>query len=102
MKQAQHLIFVLLLVATVSAGAQVGIGTPTPAASAQLDISSTTKGFLPPRITEAQRNAITNPVPGLMIWCNNCVAPAGELQVFNGITITPSVSNKKTFVSIGY
>jgi uncharacterized protein (TIGR02145 family) len=66
----------------------VGIGTTTPAASAQLDVSSTTKGFLPPRLTQAQRDAITNPVPGLMIWCNNCVAPAGELQVFNGIIWT--------------
>ncbi len=63
----------------------VGIGTPTPAASAQLDVSSTTKGFLPPRLTQFQRDAMTNPVAGMMIWCSNCVAPAGEMQMFNGI-----------------
>ncbi|NOT51868.1 MAG: hypothetical protein HOP10_11400 [Chitinophagaceae bacterium] len=66
----------------------VGIGTPTPNTSALLDVSSTTRGFLPPRMTQAQRADITNPVPGLMIWCTNCVAPAGVLQVFDGISWT--------------
>jgi hypothetical protein len=47
---------------------QTGIGTTTPDASAQLDVSSTTKGFLPPRMTEAQRNAITLPADGLVIY----------------------------------
>ncbi len=48
-------------------GGNVGIGTSTPAASALLDVTSTTKGFLPPRMTTAQRDAIT-PVAGLMIY----------------------------------
>ena len=46
----------------------VGIGTTTPAASAQLDVSSTTKGLLIPRMTAAQRDAIANPATGLMIY----------------------------------
>ena len=65
--------------------AQVAIntaGTP-PDGSAMLDVQSTEKGFLPPRMTEAQRNAINSPVAGLMLWCNNC-GPSGELQVYNG------------------
>lgn len=49
-------------------GGNVGIGTPTPAASAKLDVSSTTQGFLPPRLTKAQRNAISSPAEGLMIY----------------------------------
>ncbi len=61
----------------------IGIGTPTPDASAQLDISSTTKGFLPPRITASQRQAITNPAAALMIWCTNC-GKSGEWQGYNG------------------
>jgi hypothetical protein len=47
---------------------QVGIGTSDPAPSAKLEISSTTKGFLPPRMTSAQRDAITSPAEGLVIF----------------------------------
>ena len=46
----------------------VGVGTSTPAASAQLDVSSTTKGFLPPRMTTAQRIAIAAPAEGLLVY----------------------------------
>jgi hypothetical protein len=64
-------------------GGNVGIGTMTPAESAQLDVSSSTKGFLPPRMTAAQRNAIVSPAPGLMLYCTNCGAN-GEPEYFNG------------------
>ena len=51
-----QLIFVSLLFAiSFSSFSQVGIGTNTPNASAALDITSTTSGFLPPRMTEAVR-----------------------------------------------
>lgn len=47
----------------------VGIGTATPDADAILQLDSTTKGFLPPRMTTTQRNAIAAPVPaGLMVY----------------------------------
>ena len=46
----------------------VGIGTTTPAASAQLDINSTTKGLLIPRLTSAQRIAIASPANGLQVY----------------------------------
>lgn len=46
----------------------VGIGTNTPHASAQLDVTSTTKGVLFPRMTLVQRNAIASPTAGLMIY----------------------------------
>ncbi|MCT4663739.1 MAG: hypothetical protein N4A45_00730 [Flavobacteriales bacterium] len=48
--------------------AQVGMGTISPHVSAILDIESTNKGFLPPRLTEAERNAIVNPAQGLLIY----------------------------------
>ena len=51
----------------VDISGNLGIGTATPAASAQLDVSSTIKGLLPPRMTSAQRDAIT-PAEGLMIY----------------------------------
>lgn len=49
----------------------VGIGTTTPNKKAILDIQSTTKGVLFPRLTTAQRNAITNPPDGLHIFNTN-------------------------------
>ncbi|MEY3412353.1 MAG: hypothetical protein RIQ70_1041 [Bacteroidota bacterium] len=77
------LIFNFLSVLVVNA--QVGIGTTTPTASAVLDLTSTTQGFLPPRMTQAQRNAIVSPAAALMVWCTNCGA-SGEFQVYNGTT----------------
>ena len=46
----------------------LGIGTVTPHASAILDVVSTTQGFLPPRMTTAQRDDITSPAAGLVIY----------------------------------
>jgi len=48
--------------------AQVGIGTTTPNNSAQLDITATNRGFLMPRMTQAQRNLIPSPATGLQIY----------------------------------
>lgn len=46
----------------------VAIGGSTPASSSVLDLQSTSKGFLPPRMTAAQRDAISSPAPGLLIY----------------------------------
>jgi hypothetical protein len=46
----------------------VAINSTTEIASAQLEIASTTKGFLPPRMTEAQRTAIASPATGLIVY----------------------------------
>lgn len=51
---------------TVASGGNVGIGTATP--SAKLDVSSTTQGFLPPRMTTTQKNAISSPATGLVVY----------------------------------
>jgi hypothetical protein len=40
-------------------------------ASSQLEVRSTTKGFLPPRMTNAQRVAISTPAVGLMVYCTD-------------------------------
>lgn len=48
--------------------AQVGINTTTPDASAALDIVSTNKGVLIPRVTTAQRISISTPAPGLLVY----------------------------------
>lgn len=46
----------------------IGMGTITPSAKAVLTLTSTTKGFLPPRMTETQRDAISTPPAGLIIY----------------------------------
>lgn len=71
--------------------AQTGVAINTdgsdPDSSAILDVSSTTKGFLPPRMTYTDRVAIASPAAGLIIWCSNC-GVSGELQVYNGTAWT--------------
>ena len=54
---------------TTSGGAY--INTTTPQASACLQADSTTQGFLPPRMTNAERAAITTPAIGLMVYCTD-------------------------------
>jgi uncharacterized protein (TIGR02145 family) len=75
---------VIIFIATKLNAQHIGIGTTTPNAAALLDITSTNKGFLTPRMTIAQRNAISNPAIGLVIWCSDC----DELQVYNGFMWT--------------
>lgn len=64
---------IFLLIATISAnycsnGQNVGIGTATPDSSAIVEIKSTDKGFMLPRL--ADTNTITNPKKGLVIYNN--------------------------------
>ena len=56
-------------------GVGVGIGTTSPNASAKVEIASTTQGFLPPRLTTAERDAIVSPAVGLVIYntTTNCL-----------------------------
>lgn len=67
-------------------GSAIGIATATINASAALDVVSTTKGFLPPRMTTVQRNAISSPATGLTIFCTDCTATdtsTGVLQTYS-------------------
>ena len=77
---------VIITAASSQVQAQNGVGiNPTGAAahpSAALDVSATTQGLLPPRMTATQRDAILNPATGLVVFCTNCGTNGGELEVF--------------------
>ncbi|SDL54579.1 hypothetical protein [Siphonobacter aquaeclarae] len=62
----KQLFTVLFLSITAPVFAQVGVGTTTPHPSAQLEVQSTEKGFLIPRMAQAQRPA--DAAEGLMIY----------------------------------
>ncbi len=72
----KSIILILLSgMAISSAYSQVGVGTNAPAASAILELKSTTKGFLPPRLTTQQIKGISNPEAGLMVYNLNVNKP---------------------------
>lgn len=56
---------------TFPASGSVGIGTTDPTSSALLEVTSTTKGVLVPRMTKAQRDGILSPAVGLLIYQTN-------------------------------
>ena len=63
--------------------AQVGIGTTSIEESAIMEVKSSTKGFLPPRLTANQKLSINTPETGLIIYCTNCCTD-GALNLYNG------------------
>lgn len=66
-----YILTAMLLVLTSITQAQVGIGTSTPSSSAQLEVNSSTKGFLPPRVALIATNStspISSPVEGLLVY----------------------------------
>ena len=88
-KQTQRVVLLAVCSLFFYAGnAQVKIGNnPTTIdTSAMLDVESTTQGFLPPRMSTTQINAITLPAAGLMVY--NTTIPC--LQVNDGTLTSPS------------
>ena len=64
----------LLLINSSLLFSQVAINVDgsSPNNSALLDVKSNNKGFLPPRMTRAEMNAIPNPADGLIVFCTDC------------------------------
>lgn len=89
-KQLLSYVFATILICNcMQISAQVGINTDgsDPDPSAILDAKSTDKGFLPPRMTQVQRDAIVNPAEGLLVICTDCGAtnPAAMSIYINGV-----------------
>jgi hypothetical protein len=68
MRNLQKTILIIIIFYNISSFSQVGIGTVTPHQSSILDVSSTSKGVLIPRLTTAERDAIVNPSNGLLLY----------------------------------
>lgn len=62
------LLILSILLGALTAQSQVGIGTSSPDSKAVLDLTSTTKGFLVPRMTATQKGNISSPATGLLIY----------------------------------
>jgi hypothetical protein len=64
----RYALLVLFSLVISALSAQVGIGTVNANPSAILDMTSTSKGVLVPRMTAAQRTAVSSPATGLMVY----------------------------------
>ena len=101
------LLFGLSITKLSAQGAQkIGENPFTLNPSAILEIESTTKGFLPPRMTKMQLYAIP-PTKGLLIYCTDCSSSTGsELMVSNGVSWTSflgaNLANGKVLVGNGF
>jgi len=109
LKHKYMLVFITIVFFTiVNAVAQVGIGIASPNASAMLDVTSTTKGFLPPRMDATARGLIATPAAGLVIYNTT----TNQLNYYNGtawqilgtaagsfvdLTTNQTVAGNKTF-----
>jgi|TARA_B110000977_G_scaffold187200_1_gene254051 hypothetical protein len=94
MKQVFTLLAAVLL--TASTCAQVGIGTTTPDASSALDITSNTKGLLIPRMTTAQRDAISSAAKGLIVFnttLNTLQINEGDATTANWVSLTSAATH---------
>ena len=66
----------------VDIAGNVHIGTNSPDVTSALEVASTTKGFLPPRMTTTQRDAISSPAAGLIVYNST----TNKHQGYNGTT----------------
>jgi len=86
----------LALAQTTMPPGGVTIGAPTaPDASAVLDLRSTSKGLLPPRLSAAQRDAIASPAAGLTIYNTD----TNRLNTWNGRNWDQALSASETPIS---
>ncbi len=91
------LLYTILACILLTQGVQaqnVGIGTTTPDPSSKLEIASDTSGLLIPRMTTSQRNAISNPANGLLVF----VTTDSTFYYYNGTIWTKLNSQTREIV----
>ena len=106
------LVIITLLICSLST-AQVGIGTTTPDPNAVLDVNTDNlaadakKGFMPPKMTQTERDDIVSPAIGLMVFNTTTNRPnfysGTEWLNFNGSTAeTLAIGDSYQGGKIGY
>jgi hypothetical protein len=97
---------ILFLLITFFGQAQTGIGTTTPEASAKLDVTSSNKGFLPPRVTLTSltdNTTIPNPATGLLVYnTGNNVGLVAGYYYWNGSSWATIATATGSGVSASY
>ncbi len=94
----------VLMVISLTAFSQVGIGTNTPHASAKLEVSSSNQGFLPPRVALTSITdvaTIASPATGLMVYCNGSAGLSAGYYFWNGTQWT-LMNNAPNSLDMGY
>jgi hypothetical protein len=101
----QFFTFLAAVVLTATTYAQVGIGTTTPEASAALDITSTTKGLLPPRMTTNERDLISSAATGLIVFnttLNTLQINEGDATTSNWVSLSAAATSPTYSVNTFY
>jgi hypothetical protein len=83
MKNKTVLLFILLIINQLCIGQSITIVPESPTGNAVVDLSSTTKGFLPPRMTAVQKGAVSSPTIGLIIYQTDEIS---GLYIYTGTT----------------
>lgn len=83
MKNTLSLFIILLIINQLCTGQSITIVPESPTGNAVVDLSSTTKGFLPPRMTAVQKGAVSSPTMGLIIYQTDGIS---GLYIYTGTT----------------
>lgn len=93
----RKLFFLFWGIWTLALNAQIGLGTSAPASSAQMEVNSTTKGVLFPRMTNTQMLAISSPATGLQVFNTS----TNSLYTYNGSQWLSALNSIKTYANAG-
>ena len=95
--KSKRYITLIICALSLSAHAQIGIGTTSPDASSVLDMTSTTQGVLIPRMTTTEREAIATPAIGLQVYDTDTLS----VWTYNGAAWTNGTGGPGKFVEGG-
>lgn len=103
MKNLKLLLSSIILIVSYSLSAQMAVTTDGSSAdgSAMLEVKSTNKGFLPPRMTVVQRDAISSPATGLLIYQTDGTTGFWCYNGSNWVQLTPIATETDPSVPIG-